>query len=187
MNHAFIIASFLIIAACEPVAEDAFTRNFIIPKGEHYAEGRTVELLHSDVLSFTAVFDKSAVYKFSEEIYQDSKNKLLGFSDCNSSHHENSARFAWQYYNDELQIYAYCYVNGERVEKYVGVAGIGEENHFEISVNRRSYTFIMNQNEPVTIERGNTCDKGAYYMLWPYFGGSKPAPHDVRIDIRIHP
>jgi hypothetical protein len=187
MRHFFVVAFILIAAACEPVAEDAFVRHFIIPQGDHYATGRTVELLQSDVLSFTAVFDGSAVYRFPEEIYQDSKNKLLGFSDCNSTHHENSARFAWQFYNDELQIFAYCYVNGERVEKYIGVAGIGEENHFEIRVTEQTYFFTMNNGEPVVIERGNTCDKGAYYMLWPYFGGSQPAPHDVRIDIRIHP
>jgi hypothetical protein len=39
-------------------------------------------------------------------------------------------------------------------------------------------------NEHVTkIERKNTGEKGLYYMLWPYFGGSVPAPHDITIQI----
>jgi hypothetical protein len=52
-------------------------------------------------------------------------------------------------------------------------------------VTDNSYMFQLNNQEPVYIERGTTCDKGLYYMLWPYFGGTIPAPHDVSIKVKI--
>lgn len=173
----------ILLMACEPEAE--LIRSFLIKKGEHYATTRVVESLQSNVLSFQARFDESAIYHFDEQGFQDSKNKLLGFSDCNSLHHENSARFSWQWYNDQLEVWAYCYVNSERVEQFVGVVEINELNNYEISLTADAYVFRLNGEEPVRITRGNVCDKGVYYMLWPYFGGTLPAPHDVRIDIKI--
>ncbi|HEX5170858.1 MAG TPA: hypothetical protein VFW11_16905 [Cyclobacteriaceae bacterium] len=174
-----------VIAACESAPEDLFVRHFTIKKGEHYSTPRLVEMLQTNRLVFEATFDSSAVYEFDDAGFQDSKNKLLGFSDCNSLHHDNSARFAWQWYNDQLEIYAYCYVNGERVEEFIGTAEINEKKLFEIELTDDSYIFKFSHYEPVTIKRGSACNRGAYYMLWPYFGGSLAAPHDVQIDISI--
>ncbi len=174
----------LIFASCEE--EASLFRQFVIPEGEHYATTRVVQALQSDKVSFMAKFDASARYHFDESGFQDSKNKLLGFSDCNSLHHENSARFAWQWYNDRLEIYAYCYVNSERVEQFIGVVEIDALNRYELSLTENAYIFQLNDSEPVTIARGNVCDSGVYYMLWPYFGGTLPAPHDVTIQIQLN-
>lgn len=173
------------LLSCEPAPEDLFVRHFVIPKGKHYATPRLVEMLQSDRLIFTAKFDASAIYEFGDESLQSNKNKLLGFADCNSMHHENSARFAWQWFNNQLEIYAYCYVNSERVENYVGTVNINEVNRYAIQLTDSHYVFYLNGEEAVRVDRANRCDKGVYYMLWPYFGGSQPAPHDVRIDISI--
>jgi hypothetical protein len=173
----------LMVQSCEPEAD--LVRHFIIRKGEHYATHRVVESLQTEALVFRARFDESAKYNFKEEGFQDSKNKLLGFSDCNSLHHENSARFAWQWFNDQLEIYAYCYVNGARVEQYVGTVNMGDFNRYEIRLSYDKYLFRLNDEQSVEISRGNNCNIGLYYMLWPYFGGSLPAPHDVRIDIKM--
>lgn len=172
------------MVACEP--EFDFFREFVIKKGEHYATGRSAESLQSHVLSFDAKFDKTAIYTFEDQAFQDSKNKLLGFADCNSLHHENSARFAWQWYNNQLEIYAYCYVNGERKEKFVGVVELDEVNHYEITILENEYSFQLNDQAPVSIERINKCTAGLYYMLWPYFGGSLPAPHNITIKVKIN-
>jgi hypothetical protein len=179
----YAILSSVFFVACEP--EDDLIREFLIQEGEHYSTTRLVQTLQSNRLEFDANFDASAQYYFQEGGFQDSKNKLLGFSDCNSLHHQNSARFAWQWYNDQLEIFAYCYVNSQRVEKFIGVVGINELNHYELSIVGDSYVFRLNQSEPVLVERGNVCNKGIYYLLWPYFGGTLPAPHDVTIQIRI--
>jgi hypothetical protein len=174
----------LLVFNCEPEAD--LYRHFIVREGEHYSSPRVVETLKSEKLSFEAIFRPSCQYLFEESGYQDSKNKLLGFADCNSLHHENSARFGWQWLHDQLEIYAYCYVNGERVEKFVGVAAIGEVNHFEIQVLQNEYVFTFNNEPPVAIARGSVCNTGVYYMLWPYFGGTLAAPHDVHLSLKIN-
>lgn len=172
---------------CEPAPDDLFVRRFYIEKGEHYSTPRIIETMQTDRLIFTAQFDESAMYDLGDQSMQSNKNKLLGFADCNSLHHENSARFAWQWYKNQLEIYAYCYVNSERIEKFVGVVNINELNHYEIQVQQNQYVFRLNQSESVQIERASTCNSGVYYMLWPYFGGSMPAPKQVKIDIAITP
>jgi hypothetical protein len=168
---------------CEPEAD--LYRHFVIRQGEHYAFPRVVETLQSSRLTFLAKFDASCKYIFDEKGFQDSKNKLLGFSDCNSLHHENSARFAWQWMNDRLEIFAYCYVNGQRVEEFIGVVEPEQENRYELSIQNNQYIFKLNDQEPVRINRGSACNTGVHYMLWPYFGGTLPAPHDVHLSIKM--
>ncbi len=109
----------------------------------------------------------------------------MGFSDCNSLHHQNSARFAWQWFNDRLEIYAYCYVNSIRMENFIGTVNLNEENLYEIILTDNEYVFYMNGQRITAIKRGDVCSKGVYYMLYPYFGGSIPAPHNVRIDVCV--
>jgi hypothetical protein len=179
-----LLTMLFFMVSCEE--RESLTKIFVIPEGDHYANPRMFQSLQSNTLDFKAVFNETAIYEFEDKSFQDSKNKLLGFSDCNSMHHENSARFAWQWYNQELEIYAYCYVNGERKERFVGTVNLNEPNHYRLTLTDSNYIFQLNDLEPVYIERANICDKGAYYMLWPYFGGSLPAPHDISLSIQMN-
>lgn len=183
MKISTLVFFFVLIAtcACEPFPENNFEL-FSIEKGEHYSNRRHLELLQYNTLSFQAKFDESAEYVL-EKGFQDSKNKLLGFSDCNSSHHENSARFAWQWFNNRIEIFAYCYVDGERVESFLGTVEMGEVAHYEIRISESSYTFIF-KDQKTEIARKNECNVGTYFILWPYFGGQIPAPHEVNIYLR---
>lgn len=173
----------IISIGCEP--EQTPVRHFVIEKGEHYASPRLTESLQSSRLAFEARFDESAIYDLGDVALQSSKNKLLGFSDCNSLHHQNSARFAWQWFNDRLEIYGYCYVNGERQEEYIGTVDINVYNKYEIELNPDYYIFRLNDQEPVYMNRGDLCTAGLYYKLWPYFGGENAAPHSVHVDIKM--
>ncbi|MBL0745824.1 hypothetical protein [Chryseolinea lacunae] len=170
------------VFACEHEPDQLF-ETFVIRAGDHYATGRHAESLQWNVLRFEASFDQTAIYQFDDAGFQDSKNKLMGFSDCNSLHHQNSARFAWQWYHDQLEIYAYCYVNGQRQEAFMGVVQPGEIQRYEIEITNHDYVFRFSDKE-VHIARGSTCSVGVYQLLWPYFGGQMPAPHDVSIRIR---
>jgi hypothetical protein len=181
----YLIGITLLIQGCEPTPEDIFIRHFKIEKAEHYSSPRLVEVLQNDRLVFKARFDRSAKYDLGGEAFQTNKNKLLGFSDCNSLHHQNSARFAWQWHNDQIEIFAYCYQNGQRMESYVGTVEIDETNLYQIQLTENEYIFSLNQEKSVIIQRGNVCDKGTYYFLWPYFGGSLPAPHEINIEIEL--
>jgi hypothetical protein len=182
-NIFILIAACILFISCEEEAD--LSRDFTIREGEHYSTPRLVQSLQSNTLSFSAKFNETAIYHFDDASFQDSKNKLLGFSDCNSLHHQNSARFAWQWYNEKLEIYAYCYVNGLRVEKFIGTVDLHQENRYQLKVTDENYVFQLNHQEPVYIKRGNVSDQGLYYMLWPYFGGTIPAPHDVYISLKI--
>lgn len=168
---------------CEPIPDNLFTRTFVIGEGQHYATPFLAETLQSDQLTFFAEFDASAVYDLGDRALQSNKNKLFGFSDSNSLHHENSARFAWQWFDNRLEIFAYCYVNGERKEVFVGVVAPGERNRYEIELTDHAYVFYLNNERKAVVERGSVAPRGLYYLLYPYFGGSVPAPHDITIRI----
>jgi hypothetical protein len=178
------IITLLIACTLWSCSEPDLERTYVIKRGEHYASQRGLETLQSNTLEFYAAFNETAVYDLGDDALQTNKNKLLGFSDCNSAHHENSARFAWQWYRNRLEIYAYCYVNGVRVEQYIDTVAIGTKNKYSIHRSKTHYEFSVNSKEVIRIERGNTCERGLYYLLWPYFGGSIPAPHDVSIIIQ---
>ena len=174
-----LVMAVFVLTACEPDLDEQFDI-YTIKKGEHYCNHRRPEMLQQRVLEFSARFDESAMYTFSEPGFQDSKNKLMGFSDCNSLHHENSARFAWQWYNDRLEIYAYCYVNGDRIESFLGTVGLNETASYRLELTDKHYVFTF-AGQQTEIQRGSTCEIGGYMMLWPFFGGQLPAPHDITI------
>ncbi len=172
-----------VIISCEGIYTDP-VRLFTIKKGEHYST-HAIEMLDSRQMNFRAMFDSTAIYDLDSEAKQSSTNKLLGFADCNSHHHENSARFGWQWYHDQLEILAYTYVDGERQEEFIGVVTLDKYHFFSIALEDDHYAFRLD-NLPVTrMTRGQTCNTGAYYMLFPYFGGQDVAPHDIHIYIKF--
>lgn len=181
-NFVVWLAAIFLLASCEPRIDP--TRQFITYKGDHYSWPRLSESLQSQILKFEARFNETAKYDFGDQSLQSDKNKLMGFCDCNSAPHENSARFAWQWFNNRLEIYAYCYANGVREEKFIGVVDINSYNHYEIEFTADQYLFRLNNQPAVTMKRGSACSQGAYFKLWPYFGGHVAAPHDVIIDIK---
>src|SRR5260221_7981878 len=175
--------SMVLLFNCEPAVEPV--RTFVVKKGDHYANPKLVESLQSQTLIFEAKFNASAIYNLGDNSKQSNINKLFGFSDCNSVHHDNSARFGWAWYHDQLEIYAYCYVNKERKTHRIGTVDLNKYKRYEIKIAEGNYIFRLNDETPVTIKRGNVCQTGLFYMLWPYFGGDEPAPHDVSVDIKM--
>lgn len=173
-----------ILLACE----ESYVRPekiYTIREG-HFYSTYAVEMLDRSELSFEAKFDESAVYDLGNVADQSQTNKLLGFSDCNCLHHENSARFGWQWFNNRLEIWAYTYVFGERIEEYVGSVTLNVYHRYSILIDGDHYEFRLDDNPVVNMKRGKICDVGAYYLLFPYFGGHIPAPHEVTIAIRMN-
>ncbi|MEO1255669.1 MAG: hypothetical protein AAFY41_12430, partial [Bacteroidota bacterium] len=85
----YLILASTIITGCEPALVKPY-ETFVIPKGKH-SNGWKAQSLQSRTLSFSAIFDQTAIYKTATTENQHDINKLMGFSDCNSFHHENSA------------------------------------------------------------------------------------------------
>jgi len=149
-----------------------------IAKGDHYSTPRKAGFLKDNPLTFVVTFDSTAIYDSDGDL-----NKLYGFSDCNSTHHNNSARIGWRYYGNRLELWAHSYANGVRTMEYIADVPIGKPVTCSISKGGGSYTICVGAACKVTT-RGDVCNTGIYYLLYPYFGGDLPAPHDVYILIK---
>ena len=110
-------------------------------------------------------------------------NKLYGFADCGTMHHENSARFGWRWNGKAIEIHAYWYRDSLRQHKYMDSVSIGQKSELSIKVLPQQYHFEMN-SKSITVPRycEDTVIEG--YQLHPYFGGDEAAPHDITIHIK---
>jgi len=163
-------------------AADAFT-TYTIPAGQHYCEHNSYPYFTAPALYFTVVFDSSAIYQSADPQNQYDENKLYGFSDNNSLHHQYSARFGWRWCNGELELSAYTYNNGVRSDKVLGAVPIGAENKCAIIVQGDHYDFVLN-GVTTAVPRAGKTTQAVGYKLLPYFGGDEVAPHTVTIKIR---
>jgi hypothetical protein len=168
---ALLLAMPMILLGCGTI--------YVIDQGEHYSSYEASVFTGSS-MAFVAMFDESAEYTSVDPVNQADINKLYGFSDCSSHHHDNSARFGWRWYDDELQIHAYTYVGGTRVSELMGTVGFDEEHDYAIEIDGSSYIFTLD-NTSLTMDRGCSGGGGLRYRLFPYFGGDETAPHDVTI------
>ncbi|MBL3658301.1 hypothetical protein [Fulvivirga sediminis] len=153
-----------------------------IKEGSH-SSNPIPEKFEDNELSFTALFDSSAVYSSVDEANQADINKLMGFSDCGAHHHENSARFGWRWFDDELQVFAYCYAGGVRSYEFITSVELNETNEYKITAANDKYFFTVNGKHEVEMERGGNCTESSNYLLFPYFGGDETAPHDITVRI----
>lgn len=154
-----------------------------IQKGNHYAEGSTFKQIHHTELRFEVVFDSSAIYENIKSENQYDINKLYGFSDCNTAHHENSARFGWRWNGNSIEIHAYWYNDSTRYHQFLDT--VSKENPYELAIQilPQQYGFeIKNRTRFVPRHCNSATMEG--YRLYPYFGGDEAAPHDIRIRIK---
>ena len=168
----------LLLWDCASLEKESKTVKYTVLKGSHYSTPRIPSFLSSDILVFQAKFDSTAIYLSDGDL-----NKLYGFSDCNSTVHENSARIAWRWWNGELEFWSYTYAKGVRSYHLLTIGQIGQWNTFTISIEGDKYKFCGNGycNEEVRYKK---CNVGVYFMSLPYWGGDLPAPHDWVVEIR---
>ena len=149
-----------------------------IPAGQH-APFRLPSFVWSmQVIRYDVLFTDTCMYRINEQDRGDI-NKLFGIGYW-PHHHKNSVRFGWNYKGgDDIAIYAYWYLNGERASKYLGYVKIGMRHTFAIMPSEKWHTLQVQG-------RGIACTvpvPGARYgyHLRPYFGGNQVAPHDITI------
>lgn len=176
-----------LLVACKetesPKDEDGFVV-YTIKKGSQSSNLSTLKDVSKTELNFRVIFDSSAIYTTIDSNNQEDVNKLYGFSDCNTQHHDNSARFGWRWSNNALRLFAYCYKSGNLAIKEMGEVEIGKEHVCNIRIDNDKYIFTLNHNKMDTMERGCTDPKSKKYMLFPFFGGDEMAPHDITIRIK---
>lgn len=179
MKYLFIIS--LLLFSCHE--EKLFLHGwdtYEIKKDRHYSSSGHFDSFSGQKMSFDAIFDNSSIYKTADPKNQTDINKLFGFSDCTTGHHENSARFGWSW-NDSLSIYAYCYVGGSVSHKFITSVKIDSIYRYIIKIEPHKYRFLIAGKE-VEMERG--CDEGFKYLLFPYFGGSSVSPQNITIKLK---
>lgn len=198
MKNTFILLTLVFgLFACqkkmEPVASaisinssTAKTSGFVaytIAKGEQYCNQNSFVAVDYQQLSFIVQFDSSAIYQTVSPSNQTDINKLFGFSDNNTAHHQYSARFGWRWSNNALRLFGYIYNNGVMSFKELGTIGINEEISCSIKVTATTYVFIVNGKETY-MPRSSTTSSAQGYKLYPFFGGTETAPHAISILIK---
>jgi hypothetical protein len=188
----FLVAAtaILLFSSCNKIADTIIsngnkTSQFIkytIPAGEHYCDKNDFRVMEGSAIRFTVKFDSSAVYQVTPRNQKDI-NKLFGFSDNNSAHHQYSARFGWRWSDEALRLFGYVYNEGSVRSMELKKIAIGEEVNCAITVQDNHYLFTVN-GENFELPRLSTTAFAKGYMLYPYFGGDETAPHEVRISIR---
>ena len=169
------------LATNHPVGPQ-FTK-YTIRAGQQYCDQSIYKQTNYSELKFIVRFDSTAVYKTASSENQLDVNKLYGFSDNNSDHHQFSARFGWRWSEGALRLFGYVYNNGEMSYEELGAINIGTEYNCAIKVTPANYIFTFNNNSK-NMPRISTTATAAGYQLYPYFGGNETAPHDINIWIK---
>ncbi len=170
--------------ACEKATVPEGFKEYIIPKGAHYVTENSYRAVNKSELRFIAVFDSSCIYSTKEPGNAGDINKLYGFSDCGSLHHENSARVGWTWNGRAVDLYAYCYKDSIRSSKLLGSVSIGTPCELAIRPQAAQYVFELKGFPAVYMQRGCSTSAISGYQLYPYFGGDETASRDVHIYIK---
>jgi hypothetical protein len=159
---------------------------YVIPAGEHYSTTNPHQPVDLRRFCFEVRFDSSAIYSSRLPENQYDINKLAGFSDNEASHHAFSARYGWRWSGNKLRLFGYVYNRGQRTEKELASIAIGTTARCTIEVTSTHYRFITNGRAD-SLPRAATTPTAKGYRLYPYFGGDEPAPHEVRIRLKMLP
>lgn len=182
----------LLLAGCKKEDYADIGKRYVLHKDSNYSSPLVASGFEGKELIFKARFDDSAQYTI-DEPFPIPVNKLYGFSDCTSAHHENGARFGWKWEAETkggmpvLQIYAYTYVDKERIYEYMGNVPLNQYVSYAIRGLEDEYLFELMTDSGVVqkrMKRGCSGYGGPKYMDGPYFGGEKRAPQDITIWIK---
>lgn len=165
-----------------PVVTNSLQK-YIIKKGNHYADQSVLQVLNSSAIAASVMFDSSAIYTTVNQYNQGDINKLIGFSDCGTEHQQNSARLGWSWNGKNVMIYAYSYVNTERISRPLGPVELNRYFNCSVKANNDYYYFQAGMYTD-SIRRHCNAFTGSRYKLFPYFGGDETAPHEISIAIK---
>lgn len=162
---------------------------FRIPSGKHRARPyRFGFWWRKKSFSWVVRFTESCRYDLGNDDQFDT-NKLIGIGYL-PGHHKESARFGWRYWTErgEIELSAYCYVNGRREMKHIGFCEIGKWYYIELTSLENWYQFFLFKHGELK-HFGSAAvqhyhHKKFKYRLGTYFGGQARAPHEMNIDLK---
>lgn len=160
-------------------------KKYTIKKGQHSTTGLNFGLTFNTQVKFKCKFDKSCLYEFNDIDSYDI-NKLCGFS-TTWFHHKQSGRIGWRCINNEkFELVTYSYSNGFRdLKESNTLAIVYPDQEFTVTVSDHEtfyqYVFEMDNQRRIMNNRKKKDWFLFHYLLYPYFGGNKKAPHDMFI------
>lgn len=141
---------------------------------------------HRSSFTWKVKFTDSCRYDLGNDDQFDT-NKLVGIGYL-PGHHKDSARFGWRYWTDrkEIELTAYCYVNGQRLIKHICFCEIGKEYDLQLAISTKSYSFFIYEKDILSgsCAIGRSRKQKLGYRLGVFFGGNQVAPHDMDIELR---
>lgn len=160
---------------------------FRIPAGKHRARPLRFGLYwNRNQFKWHVLFTERCRYDLHSEDQFDT-NKLIGIGYL-PGHHKDSARFGWRYdtVKKQIELSAYCYVNGRRVIEHIGYCEIDKWYKIRLQVMHRSYLLELEEVDGhlmghALIEYYH--EKKLQYRLGCYFGGNRVAPTEMKIKI----
>jgi hypothetical protein len=187
MRYCLIILGWLvlIITSCqkEKSASAPLGITYTIEAGQHFSDNSTYKPVNGvSALNFIARFDSSAIYTTSDPSNQSDINKLYGFSDNNQHHHAYSARIGWRWLNNRLELLGYVYNDSIMSYQSIGNFQLLKDLDCSIRVQNNQYVFSVD-GLTTTLPRTSSGTTATGYQLYPYFGGTEPAPHKIIIKI----
>lgn len=158
-----------------------------IPAGRHRALPLRFGLYWKrSSFKWHVLFEESCRYNLLGDDQFDT-NKLIGVGYL-PGHHYESARFGWRYRTEqgEIELLAYCYVNGRRIIQPIGFCAIDKWYKISLFTSKWQYLFLLDEIDGAPI---GTTEMKHYnygrlgYRLGVFFGGQKAAPHEIKIQI----
>lgn len=165
---------------------------FRIPKGQSYAWPPCFGLyFNKKSMSRIVSFDITAKYDHPGTADDDDVNKLFGWGYFKGGKHKDSVRFGWTYNNEtgRIPLWAYCYVNGERIIKMLCEVLPYRSVLCSIDIAGGVYYFTVCDPKTTYVIYGHCEVPFSHGKKWSYrhvcyFGGSNPAPHEICIKIK---
>ena len=165
------------------LAAAAAYKTYVIQAGNHYADGRHFQPFSGNSLVFSAIFDSSAIYHFTDPNTKYDQNTLYGFADNGGNHRDYGARFGWRWFNNKLQIAAYTFNNSDSTIVEMATVPLNKPSNYSIVVSNDHYDFRVNK-KTLSLPRLSITQTAGPYKLLPYFGGDATAQKAVTIQIK---
>ena len=168
-------------------------KTYRIKKGRHFSTPLFGGITLKNKIAFECIFSENCLYTIDGDDKYDI-NKLYGFS-TTWFHHKQSGRIGWRCLNGkDIEIVTYSYNKGSRDIDSMDILGVVKPNekfrcviedcethyHYELIKN-----IEINKTEKIYGRDKKSKDWFLFhYILKPYFGGNKKAPHDMNIKIK---
>jgi len=135
-------------------------------------------------LTRSVTFESSNKYMLPVEDQAD-VNKLFGVAFGRV--HMNSARFGWRYVPDtnKFHLYGYYYRNGVRDFQFICECSPYRKYQLSVIASTEYFVFVVSTpGQPMHTLKVERYDKKKWgWLLGPFFGGNRPAPHTMKINL----